>query len=342
MKRITRDVFGASFLAIIALSAMDATADISKQHVGIAAQVGGEAVSSVDVEDRIHFIIATAHISTAPDVISRVRQQVMRSLVDEKLQIQEAQKNDIVVDDKDINQTVDSIEQQRGMPSGTIFKMLAANNVPKETFLQQIRAQLSWNRLLVKKIRPTIHVSDTEINLISSRAVPLNTQAAANPQEYQIAVTLLPVDKPSREKEVKSLGEKLVREVRGGASFEELSRQFSSSAASAGGKVEAFWVTLNQVDPRIAQVLQGAKAGTIIDPVQTPEGFTIIKVYKTRDIPGKKPAKPAADNVGPGSEVDEKAARHEQLYQMVVQQKMELEAQKYLRNLRRETFIDVR
>jgi len=56
-----------------------------KPNIGIAAQVGDEAVSSVDVENRIRFVVTTAHMSDTPDVISRIRPQIVRSLVDEKL-----------------------------------------------------------------------------------------------------------------------------------------------------------------------------------------------------------------------------------------------------------------
>ncbi len=79
-----------------------------------------------------------------------------------------------------------------------------------------------------------------------------------------------------------------MKEVRNGASFEEVSCQFSSVAASAGGKVETF------LDPgrtalisNVAKAVQQTKTGGITDPVRTNEGFTIIKVYDTHSAEGK-------------------------------------------------------
>jgi peptidyl-prolyl cis-trans isomerase SurA len=334
----------AALLSTTAATPLWAASEALKPHVGIAAQVGDEAISSVDVDNRVKFVITTAHISNAPDVLKSLRPRVIRSLVDERLQVQEATKNDIVVKDKDVDQAIEGIEQQRGMPPGTITKMLEANNVPKDTFRQQVRAQLSWNKLLVKKIRPQVHVSDAEVAMLASRvkAEPA-TKIAVRPQEYKIAVLALPVEKPSKETETQHLSEKLVQQIRGGANFEEVSRHFSSSAASASGQIETFWVTLQQVDPRIARVLEGAKTGMIIDPVRTDEGFTIIKVYETRDIPGSKAIKKDREAAKVGAtDVDDKTASHDQAFGMLLQQKMELEAQKYLRNLRRETFIEIR
>lgn len=418
----------------------------AKPDMAIAAVVGDEAISSYDVDARIRFIVATAHISNSPDVLRHIRPQVIRSLVDEKLQIQEAEKNGVKVSDQDIKDAVAAIEQERNMPPGTIYGILSANNVPRETFTNQIKAQLLWNKLLTKKIRPTVQISNADITLASRKFSmnPPKKAAEEVPQEYKIAVIALPVDKKSNEGNIEALAQKLVQQLRAGASFEEVSRQFSSVTASAGGKVETFWVRLGQLDPGVAKRLAGAKAGAITDPARTAEGFTIIKVFETRAIAGKKKPKaekaeekeqvkdteisvkeillelkPEADEkeadamlqIGaevakhPGTCEDKSVAsisdiedfdikvnilkfalsemppelkeivdplkvgeisspiatydgirlymlcgkketeglvNRDQVYMMLLQQKMELEAQKYLRNLRRETFVDIR
>src|SRR6185312_16089759 len=80
---------------------------------------------------------------------------------------------------------------------------------------------------------------------------------------------------------------------------EEISRQFSSGAANAGGKVESFWVSPQRLDPRIARALSSTGKGAITDPVRTDAGYVIIKVYDTRSAGGAAEAEesdsPAAD-----------------------------------------------
>ena len=431
------------FSAIAALAALSAASPVRAEPgsgMGIAAVVGEDAISSYDVENRIRFIIGTARLSGTPEEIERIRPQVLRSLIDEKLELQEAAANGVTVSEQEVEQAVTSLEQQRNMTPGTIAYILDQNHVSRETFTQQIRAQLAWNKLLMKKIRPQVRVSDEEIKLAGQRAAEVPVEQPGVPQELKIAVITLPVDKPARETEVKRLGENLVKEVRGGASFEEISRQFSSVAASAGGKVEAFWIRPEQLDPNVAKALVSAKAGTITDAVRTVEGYTIIKIYETRPIGGQPapeptPApkdievsikqillklKPTSTNkeadvmlaIGedvakhPGSceekgvagitdmndvdievnfiktpqselppaikiiagnlktgdisppfasyegivlymlcdrkETDARPIDRDRVYGMLMQHKMELEAQKYLRNLQRDTFIEVR
>ncbi|MBY0406626.1 MAG: peptidylprolyl isomerase [Rickettsiales bacterium] len=267
----------------------------ARPDFSIAAVVGDEAISSYDVENRLRFIIATARISNTPDVLKVIRPQIIRSLIDEKLQMQEAARNNITATPQDITTAIAAIEQERAMPPGTIYGMLAQAGVPKETFQQQIKAQLLWNKLLMRKVRPNVRVSDEELKIGTrkfSLTPPKKKEAPAVPQEYKIAVIALPVEKKEQENSVRALAAKLVQQIRGGASFEEVSRQFSSVAANAGGKVESFWVRLGQLDANVAQTINGAPKGTVTDPVRSAAGYTVIKIYDTRPIPGYKP-KPA-------------------------------------------------
>jgi peptidyl-prolyl cis-trans isomerase SurA len=358
-------------------------------------------------------------------VIDRIRPQVVRSLIDEKLQMQEAAKEKIVIPDKDVTDATAAIEVQRGLAPGTIAQVIASSHVPKETFQNQLRAQLIWTKLLAKKIRPHVHVSDEEVQIAQDKlSIPVDKS------ELKIAVVTLQVDKPDHENEVRRVSEKLVAEVRGGANFEEVSRQF---AGGASGKLETFWVLPDQLDPAIAHALLGAKAGTITDPVRSNIGYTIVKVYDTRPLAGEEhdfdvilkeillKLKPGSDKKDadvllqiaeevakhPGTCQDKTVAdikdldaaditvdfRHtllselpqglraiaenlgkvgdistpfasndgirlymlcakkpssgkpvdrERVYTLLMQQKLELEAQKYMRNLRRDAFVEIR
>src|SRR4051812_5705030 len=57
-----------------------AAASSSGQNADIVAVVNDQAVSSYDVANRIKFIVATAKLSNSPDMVARIRPQVIRSL----------------------------------------------------------------------------------------------------------------------------------------------------------------------------------------------------------------------------------------------------------------------
>lgn len=251
----------------------------AKSGLGIAAVVDGDAITSYDVQARMRFVITTTKLTNSDDVIKRIYPQIIRSLIDEKLRIKEAANNNIVIKDSAVKRAIAAMEVKRNMKIGNIFKMLEKKKVPKETFIGQVRSQLAWNKLMIKKIRPKIKIDDEEIKIAQKRF----SISTVN-QELEIALLTLPVDKKSREAETRRLIEKLSGEMRAGASFEELSRQFSSAAAVSGGKIETFWVRPGQLDPVVAKALSSVRAGSITPPLRTPDGYTIVKVYNTRAL----------------------------------------------------------
>jgi peptidyl-prolyl cis-trans isomerase SurA len=257
-------------------AAVPATATSSAAAAGglaIAAVVGEEAISSYDVEARLRFLVATTRLTNSAETLARVRPQVVRSLVDERLQLKEATKAGITVSDAEVTSAIAGIESQRGMSAGAIAQMLTQNNVPEATFENQIRAQLAWSKLVGQKIRPRIKISDEEA-LAKQKTI---TIPKVN-QQLEIAFLTLPVDRPKREAEVRGVAAKLASEMRSGASFEELARQLSGRSA----KMDRFWVKPEQLDPAIGKVLATAKLGTITQPIRTEAGYSIVKVYNTR------------------------------------------------------------
>ncbi len=243
--------------------------------LAIAAVVGDEAISSYDVDARLRFIVATTRLTNNPETLARVRPQVVRSLIDERLQTKAAAAENITVSDQEVASAIAGIESQRGMAAGAIAQMLAQNNVPMETFKNQIRAQLAWGKLVGKRIRPAIRISDEEA-LARQKTMVLPKEH----QELEIAFMILPVDRPKRENEVRAAAAKLSSEMRAGASFEELSRQLSGR----GTNVPSLWVRPEQLDPALGRALAGASAGTITPPIRTEAGYTIVKVYNARSL----------------------------------------------------------
>lgn len=268
----------------VAAGAASKPAQIATTSSAIAAVVNDDVITGYDLDARIKFVLATTHISNTPDSIARLKPQILRVLVDEKLQMQEAAKNKIEVGDKEVAQAIASIESQRSMTPGAINNMLSANHIPKETFENQVRAQIVWSKLLQRKVRSQIKITDEDIEQMMHKL-----SAPVVKQEMKIALWQIPVDKPERAKEVRAAAEKMVLEVRKGADFEELARQFPGGGVREGGKIAAFWVRPDDLDPAIAKALTGAKAGFITDPLQNNAGFAIIKVYDTRDLPGGQP-----------------------------------------------------
>lgn len=272
--------------------ARDGESVTQQSGLAIAAIVGSQAISSFDVINRMKFIIATTGMSNTPEMLANIRPQVINALINESLQMQEAERNNISVDDQEVAQAIRNIEAQRGIPQGGIAQMLAANHIPEKIFNEQIRAQLAWSKLLAKIVRPRIRISDNEVALANGHLPSVATENKVREdviKEMEIAVISLPVDRPQREAETKKLSHKLYEELRKGVRFEEVARQFS-----ANGDTKSFWIRPQQLEPNIAKILRSTKQGTITAPIRTHDGFSIIKLLniKTNKPTVKNNSKP--------------------------------------------------
>lgn len=74
--------------------------------VRIVAVVNGDVISNVDVNDRARLFALSTGQKLAPDVLDRLRPQIRRQLVNERLRMQEIQRRHIVIQDKQIAEAI--------------------------------------------------------------------------------------------------------------------------------------------------------------------------------------------------------------------------------------------
>lgn len=249
--------------------------------LSIVAVVNEEIITSADLDNRLRLVIGTTNISDTEDTRARISPQLLRTMVDERLQLQEAARRGISISEEEIANAMGMIEQQRGMPPGTLREKLAAIHVPESTFTEQLRAQLSWNQLVVKTLRSKVRVSEEETARARLRPMPSSSENAPL-EAVQIAVLALPVDRPEREKDTQALAEKLYGEIVKGASFEAVASELSGSATSGASK--PFWVEASQLDPEVVRVLAQLPPGQVTPPLRSSQGYTLIKIFNRRAV----------------------------------------------------------
>src|SRR5712692_9617505 len=99
-------------LMLILLGAAGAAA----QETRIAAIVNDDVISLGDLEARIRLILLSSQLPDNAQVRQRVTPQVLRSLIDEKLEVQEAKHFNVTASDDEVNKGFSRLEQQNNMP----------------------------------------------------------------------------------------------------------------------------------------------------------------------------------------------------------------------------------
>ena len=256
-------------------------APLSAQEVQrIAAIVNDEVISGYDLERRVDLVINTTRLRDEPETRRRLRRDVLRGLVDEKLQLQEAGRNNIKVGDDEIRRALGVIGRQNNIPEDRLDEFLRANGVPKAALEQQIKAEIAWSKLIRRRLRASVVVSEDEIDEAMAR-IRQNADAG----QASVSEIFLPVDSPELEAETQRTAERLVQQIRDGAPFNAVARQFSRGAtAASGGQIG--WISPGQLAPELEETIQRLQPGEVAAPVRAAGGFYILQLHQRRSAAG--------------------------------------------------------
>ncbi len=247
----------------------------------IAAVVNKSIISQSDLMNRLKLALVTSGLASSPEMMEKLRPQMLRTMIDEQLQLQEAKRYKIEVGDKEVKLTIKHIEESNGMKEGTIAELMKQNNIPLNTLENQIRANLNWVQLMREKYIPTLQIADAEID---QEMKTLETKETKT--QYHLAEILLAFDSPDQEERVKADLSRLIEELQKGAHFTALAQQFSAApTASQGGDMG--WLTDDQLAPEIKESLTHMNPGQLSQPIRTSQGYVILAFIEQK-LPGSE------------------------------------------------------
>lgn len=270
--------------AMLALAAAAAPAPAQERgDRRIAAIVNRDAITLHDLEQRVRLAGLGARLPEAGEARKRLVSEVLRSMINERLQIQEAAKQGLEVTDKEVQDQLADLERRNRMEKGGLVKVLRQRNIDPRTFEDQIRAAIAWNKVVARVIQPTIRVSDDEVATVLKRLLQNKDKL-----QYRVQEIFLPVDSPGQQARVLQTAQVILAQLRGGASFEILARQFSQTGtASAGGDMGFLFE--GQMEPELERTVKQLKTGQVAGPIRGAGGYYIIRLADRRTIDGRNP-----------------------------------------------------
>ncbi|MBX3562030.1 MAG: peptidylprolyl isomerase [Sphingomonas sp.] len=239
--------------------------------------VNGEVITESDIDHRLALIVASNRIELPPEELQRVRAQVLRNLIDETLQIQAARQQEVAVEERDVDQYFARFAGGFNQTPQNFAAYLRSIGSSERSLKRQIRGELSWQRVQRRNIEPFVTVGDDEVQSVIDR---LN--ASRGTAEYRVAEIFIS-STPETAAEARANAQRIVQQIRAGASFQAYARQFSeASTAAVGGDLG--WVRVEQLPPELAGLVQEMPVGAISDPVPLPGGFSIVALADSRQI----------------------------------------------------------
>ncbi len=241
------------------------------------AMVNGAVITQTDIDQRLA-LLAIANGGQIPaDEMERLRQQVLRNLIDESLQVQAARAAEISVTDKDIDRTIQRVASSANQTPEELAAYLKANGSSIQSIRRQIEGEIAWTRLQRDKIESSASVGDDEVQAVLDR---LN--ASKGTQEYRVGEIFLAATQ-DRMGEAMANANQIFEQLRQGASFAGYARQFSeASTAAVGGDLG--WVRPEQLPEQLAGAVVQMSPGSVSPPIPVPGGVSILALQDMRKV----------------------------------------------------------
>ena len=279
----------------------------------IVAKVNNKAITNSELNDRYNFVIYVAKIAikSAQDK-EMLSNQILDKMIDEELIRQRASSLKMEVSPEEIREAIDDIALHQKKNATQLKISIINHGLSFDNYLKQVESEVLWSKIISETLRARVKVTEGEVNEFFEQQ-KFNT----NVKKFHIAEIFIPKSTTAAQ-----LASKLVLELRQGADFANIVRQFSRGL-SAESNGDIGWVSHNEVDPRIYNELVKVPKSGYSNPILLTEGYHIFKIIDAK-IESKIADKDMAE------------ARN-----ILFSRKLQTLAKGYLMDLRKEAFVEV-
>jgi len=262
--------------------------------------------------------ISQEHLPTPAETV--LTKQVLDQLINKKLQLQIAKQVGITIPDDLLDQTIGRVAKQNNISIEALYQQLSHEGMTKTSYRDEIREQLTLQKLQQQEVVSHITISPEEVTAFMRSRVWQSNES----KEYHLEDILIPLtDTPSSDEVIaaKKHALTIVDKLKQGQSFQKLALAESGDKhALQGGDLG--WRQLPEIPSAFAEYVTHLQAKEIAGPIQTPNGFHVIRLIAARNL---------ANAQG--------APSKKQVEDLLLQRKFEEAVQNWVSKIRSQAFV---
>ncbi len=261
----------------------------------VVAIVNDSPISEYDLRQRVALFLATTGIKATPEQMKQIRRQVLNQLETERLEVLEAQKNNVSVSSAEVDRAIEGITRENRLTMEQIQKVFSDAGVEMSTFRSQLAAQIAWTKTVQGQYGDRVRISPQDVDEEMKRL-----EAGKDKVHFRVAEIFEAVDSPEQEAQILKNMQGLLEQIRMGAPFDSVARQFSQNpTAAAGGDLGI--VQEGQLPPELNSALLKMHPGEVSEPIKASGGYYLLFLRARVEPAGTKVPDPAQQvNANPG------------------------------------------
>ena len=216
---------------------------------------------------------------------AELERKVLERMIEKRLQMQEAQRVGIKVEDGALTQAMEGIAQRNNLTLEELQTALGASGIRFEDFREDTRSQMIMSQLQAREVIKNITVTDPEIKRFLAR----ESDSLIERTDVRLSHILVAVPETAsgeEQEQARKKAQAIVAKLRAGADFGQLARAESQGQQTQEGG-DLGWFTMADVPSLAQEVSRSLAKGEVSNPLRSPSGFHIIQVT---DIKGSGPA----------------------------------------------------
>jgi peptidyl-prolyl cis-trans isomerase SurA len=307
---VIRTRAGKYFIAVLLATAVAVTVGSAACAQQIVALVNGQPITALDVEHRSKFIQMSS--KKVPP-----RKEVIDSLIDEILEINEAKRFTLDVPDADVDNAFAGVATRMGLDPPKLTQLLASGGASADTLKRRLRAQIAWTSLVRGRYKASLEIRDSDVEAQMQLHKPEEKDQVGYEYIMNPVVFIVPRGSPDAAFEARKQDAEALR-----TRFQSCSDGISFARAlkdvAVRDQVSKFSADLPQ---QLRGILDGTPIGHLTPPETTAEGVQMFAVCAKRET----------KNDTPGMR---------EVRDQIFQQKFGAKAKRYLDDLRRAAMIE--
>ena len=261
---------------------------------GVAAVVNTGYVTRKEIDDRITALQKQG--TKLPDGAT-LRKTVMERLILEKIQLQNAEQEGVVVTNKELDKIIADIAAKTKLTLAELKAKIETTGSTYERYRQMLHGDVTISRYREREVEGKIKISDAEIdNFIAdrNRAISGATTATSStpaakgaPEEIDVAQIFIPADSRAgagAQAEAKKKAESLLAQARGDVDF----LQLGAIAAKDNPKIkfqELGYRAPDRLPQLFFEAIRNTGGGQVANSVvKSPAGYHVLKVLDRRAL----------------------------------------------------------
>ncbi len=210
------------------------------------------------------------------NMLSKMRQQAIDQLINEKLIKQAAIEYELTVEHAEIDESIERIKEGNNFTDEQLEAALKEQNMTIETFRSQLLDQILTSKLENIEVGSRIVITKEDVTEYYNQ----HADEYLGEKTYHLKNILIKTPQTGSDAEKEAVDNKIQliqSKFNAGKSFGSLAKQYSESPfAGEGGELGKF--RLNDLSPNLKAAVEPLSPGEVTPPLATSEGYQILYV----------------------------------------------------------------